>query len=169
MFKCRILVLRAAEENHHPFLMSYTLFGRTTNDKGNVITVGGVREPPRSYGSHDTPGDGMGCSNIRSSSKRIRETTMIAPLRKRWVWKITLLIFLSPFASEIGELLVVDKKKLWQSCVTLKGRWISIRLWFVLHGKYYLQNDINRRFFLHLESKEGRLHWIRFQWNHINK
>jgi hypothetical protein len=30
------------------------------------------------------------------------------------------------------------------------------------------KNDINRKFFLQLTSKEGRLHWIRFQWNHIN-
>jgi hypothetical protein len=29
------------------------------------------------------------------------------------------------------------------------------------------KNDINRRFFLHLKSKVGRLLWIRFQWNHI--
>jgi hypothetical protein len=30
------------------------------------------------------------------------------------------------------------------------------------------KNNINRKFFLQLTSKEGRLHWIRFQWNHIN-
>ena len=30
------------------------------------------------------------------------------------------------------------------------------------------KNDINRKFFLQLTSKEGCLHWIRFQWNHIN-
>ncbi|KAL5647597.1 hypothetical protein ACJX0J_041952, partial [Zea mays] len=42
-----------------PFLDElYTLFGRTTHDRGNLISVGGVREPPRSYGSHDTPDDG---------------------------------------------------------------------------------------------------------------
>jgi hypothetical protein len=31
------------------------------------------------------------------------------------------------------------------------------------------KNDIDTRFFLHLNTKEGRLHWIRFQWNHILK
>jgi hypothetical protein len=31
------------------------------------------------------------------------------------------------------------------------------------------KNDIDRRFFLHLNTKEGRLHWIRFQWNRISK
>jgi hypothetical protein len=40
----------------------------------------------------------------------------IALLRKRRVWKITLLTFLSPFASETEELLVVDKKKLTKLC-----------------------------------------------------
>jgi len=30
-----------------PFLDElYTLFGRTTHDRGNLISVGGVREPP---------------------------------------------------------------------------------------------------------------------------
>jgi hypothetical protein len=31
------------------------------------------------------------------------------------------------------------------------------------------KSDIDRRFFLHLNTKEGCLHWIRFQWNHISK
>ena len=30
------------------------------------------------------------------------------------------------------------------------------------------KNDIDRRFFLYLNTKEGHLHWIRFQWNHIS-
>jgi hypothetical protein len=35
-----------------PFLNElYTLFGRTTHDRGNLISVGGIREPPQSYGS----------------------------------------------------------------------------------------------------------------------
>ena len=67
-----------------PFLDElYTLFGRTTHDRGNLISAGGVREPPRSYGSQDTPDDGVGCSNIRSSSKRIREATLDSPPKKK--------------------------------------------------------------------------------------
>ena len=31
------------------------------------------------------------------------------------------------------------------------------------------KNDIDRRFFLHLNTKEGHLHWIRFKCNHISK
>jgi hypothetical protein len=54
------------------------LFGRTTHDRGNLISVGGVREPLRSYGSHSTPDDGVGCS-----SKRIREATMDSPPKKK--------------------------------------------------------------------------------------
>ena len=44
-----------------------------------MISAGGVREPLRSYDSHDTPDDGVGCSNTRSSSKRIREATVDSP------------------------------------------------------------------------------------------
>ena len=63
-----------------PFLDElYTLFGRTTHDRGNLISVGGVREPLRSYGSHDTPDDGVGCSNTRSSFKRTREAIVDSP------------------------------------------------------------------------------------------
>jgi hypothetical protein len=54
------------------------LFGQTTHDKGNLISVGGVREPLRSYGSHDTPDDGVGCS-----SKRIREAIVDSPPKKK--------------------------------------------------------------------------------------
>jgi hypothetical protein len=58
-----------------PFLDElYTLFGRTTHDRGNLISVGGFHEPLRSYGSHGTPNDGVGCS-----SKRIREATVDSP------------------------------------------------------------------------------------------
>jgi hypothetical protein len=30
------------------------------------------------------------------------------------------------------------------------------------------KNEINRRFFLNMNTKEGRLHWIRFDWDHIS-
>jgi hypothetical protein len=43
-----------------------------------LISVGGVREPLRSYGSHGTPDDGVGCS-----SKRIREATVDSPPKKK--------------------------------------------------------------------------------------
>jgi hypothetical protein len=68
-----------------PFLDEpYTLFGRTTHGWGNLISVGGVCEPPRSYGSQDTSDDGVGCSNIRLSSKRpIKESIVDTLLRKR--------------------------------------------------------------------------------------
>jgi hypothetical protein len=67
-----------------PFLDEfYTLFGRTTHDRGNLISAEGVHEPPRSYGSQDTPDDGVGCSNIRSSSKRIREDIVDSPPKKK--------------------------------------------------------------------------------------
>ena len=39
---------------------------------------------------------------------------------------------------------------------------------------YYMEttlckNEINRRFFLNMNTKEGCLHWIRFSWDHILK
>jgi hypothetical protein len=92
------------------------LFGRTTHDRGNLISVGGVREPLRSYDSHDTPDDGVGCSNTRSSSKRIREATVDSPPKKKMSLEDHIAIFMSPLASETRELLVVDNKKLLKLC-----------------------------------------------------
>jgi hypothetical protein len=83
MFKGRILVLRVVEETTTFLDEFYTLFGRTAHDRGNLISAGGFCEPPRSYGSQDTPNDGVGCSNIRSSSKRIREATVDSPPKKK--------------------------------------------------------------------------------------
>jgi hypothetical protein len=67
-----------------PFLDElYTLFGRTTHDRGNLISAGGVCEPSHNYVSQDTPNDRVGCSNIRSSSKRtIREAIVDSPPKK---------------------------------------------------------------------------------------
>jgi hypothetical protein len=73
-----------SREKTPPFLDEmYTLFGRTTHDRGNLISARGVREPPPIYGSQDTPDDGVGCSNIRSLSKRpIREAIVDSPPKK---------------------------------------------------------------------------------------
>jgi hypothetical protein len=92
-----------------PFLDELcTLFGRTTHDKDNLISAGGVREHSPNYCYQDTPylsDNCVGFSNIRSSSKRpIREGTMDSPPKKKMSLKITLLLFLSPFPSETGEL-----------------------------------------------------------------
>jgi hypothetical protein len=71
-----------------PFLYElYTLFSRTTHNRGNLISVGGVRELSPNYVSEDTPylsDDHVGCSNIRSSSKRpIREDAVDCPPKKK--------------------------------------------------------------------------------------
>jgi hypothetical protein len=71
-----------------PFLDElYTLFGRTTHDRGNLITAKGVCEPSPNYGSQDTPylsDNHVGCSNIRSSTKRpIMEDKVNSPPKKK--------------------------------------------------------------------------------------
>jgi hypothetical protein len=93
------------------------LFGQTTHDRGNLISAGGVHEPPRSYGSQDTPDDGVGCSNIRSSSQRpIREATVDSPPKKKMSLEEHIANISESISSETGELLVVDKKKLTKLC-----------------------------------------------------
>jgi hypothetical protein len=78
MFKRSILVLRPVEENHHPFLMSCTLCSVELHT--TEATAGDVCEPSPNYDNQDITylsNDRVGCSNIRSPSKRsIREGAM---------------------------------------------------------------------------------------------
>jgi hypothetical protein len=93
------------------------LFGRTTHDNGNLISAGGVREPPQNYGSQDTPDDGVGCSNIRSSSKRpIREAIVDSPPKKKMSLEEHIANISESICIKTGELLVMDKKKLTKLC-----------------------------------------------------
>jgi hypothetical protein len=167
MFKHRILVLRPVKENHHP------LFGRATHDMGNLISAGGDREPSPNYGNQDTPylsNDHVGCSNIRSLSKRpIREGTMDSPPKKKMsledhITNISKSISirnqrtLSHGQQEVDEVVQLSKQD---------GLEENSDLYYM--ETILCKNEINRRFFLNMNTKEGRFHWIRFSWNHILK
>ena len=141
------------------------MFGRTTHNRGSLISVGGVREPSRSYGSHDTPDDGVGCS-----SKRIREATVDSPPKK----KMSLEDHIANISDCISIRNQLDLKKTLnhgnkEVVRLLKEDGLEEDSDLYCMANILCKNDIDRRLFLHLKSKEGRLHWIRFQWNHINK
>jgi hypothetical protein len=118
--------------------------------------------------THDTPDDGVGCSNTRSSSKRIREATMDSPPKKK--------MSMEDHITNIFESICIRNQR-----TLSRGQEVDevVRLLkkdgleedsdLYCMANILCKNNINRRFFLHLKSKEGRLHWIRFQWNHINK
>jgi hypothetical protein len=154
-----------------PFLDElYTLFGRTTHDKGNLISVGGVREPPRSYGSQDTPDDGVGCSNIRSSSKRpIREAIVDSPPKKKMSLEEHITNISESICIRNRRTLSRGQEEVGEVVRVLKQDGLEEDSDLYCMANILCKNDIDRRFFLHLDTKEGCLHWIRFQWNHISK
>jgi hypothetical protein len=153
-----------------PFLDElYTLFGRTTHDRGNLISVGGVREPSRSYGSHETPDDVVGCSNTRSSFKRIREATVDSPPKKKMSLEDHIANISESISIRNRRTLSHGQEEVDEVVRLLKEDGLEEDSDLYCMANIFCKNDINRRFFLHLKSKEGHLHWIRFQWNHINK
>ena len=140
------------------------MFGRTTHDRGNLISVGGVREPLRSYGSHGTPDDGVGCS-----SKRIREATVDSPPKKKMSLEDHIANISDCISIRNQRTLNRGNKEVVEVVRLLKEDGIEDDSDLYCMANILCKNDINRKFFLQLTSKEGRLHWIRFQWNHINK
>jgi hypothetical protein len=123
-----------------PFLDElYTLFGRTTHDRGNLISAGGVREPPQSYGNQGTPDDGVGCSNIRSSSKSpIREAIVDSPPKKKMI--------LEEHIANISESICIRNRRTLSrgqeevdEVVRVLNKDGFEEDWFVLHGKYFMQ------------------------------
>lgn len=122
----------------------------------------------QSYGSHDTPDEGVSCSNTRSSSKRIREATVDSTPKKK--------MSLEDHVANISEFISIRNQR-----TLSRGQEVAevVRLLkedrleedsdLYCMANILCKNDINRKFFLQLTSKEGRLYWIRFQWNHINK
>jgi hypothetical protein len=144
------------------------LFGQTTHDRGNLISAGGVHEPLRSYGSHGTPDDGVGCS-----SKRIREATVDSPPKSK---RMSLEDHIANISDCISIKNQLDLKKtlnrgneeVVEVVRLLKEDGLEEDSDLYCMANILCKNDINRKFFIQLKSKEGRLHWIRFQWNHIN-
>jgi hypothetical protein len=145
------------------------LFGRTTHDRGNLISAGGVCEPPRSYGSHDTPDDGVGCSNIRSSSKRIREATVDSPPKKKMSLEDHIANISESICIRNRRTLSHGQEEVDEVVRLLKQDGLEEDSDLYCMANILCKSDIDRRFFLHLNTKEGCLHWIRFQWNHISK
>jgi hypothetical protein len=133
-----------------------------------LISAGGVREPLRSYGSHGTPDDGVGCL-----SKWIREATVDSPPKAKRMSLEDHIDNISDCISiksqlELKKTLNRGNEEVVEVVRLLKEDGIEEDSDLYCMANILCKNDINRKFFLQLTSKEGRLHWIRFQWNHIN-
>ncbi|KAL5647396.1 hypothetical protein ACJX0J_041751, partial [Zea mays] len=148
-----------------PFLDElYTLFGRlTTHDRGNLISARGVREPLRNYGSRGTPDDDVGCS-----SKRIREATMDSPPKAKRMSLEDHIANISDCVSirsqlDLKKTLNHGNEEVVEVVRLLKEDGIEEDSDLYCMANILCKNDINRKFFLQLTSKEGRLHWISFE------
>jgi hypothetical protein len=150
-----------------PFLDElYTLFGRTTHNRGNLISAGGVHEPSPNYGSQDTPYlsyDYVGCSNIRSSSKRpIREDTVDSPPKKKMSLEDHIANISTSISTRNWRTLSRAQQEIDQVVRLLKEDGLGEDSDLYRMGTMVCKNDLNRRVFLSMQTKEERLHWIRF-------
>jgi hypothetical protein len=142
------------------------LFSRATHDRGNLISVGGVHEPSPNYGSEDTPylsNDHVGCSNIISSSKRsIREDAVDSPPKKK--------MSLEDHIANISESIYIRNRRTLRRAQQeldkvvrlLKRDGLGEDSDLYCMGLMLCNNDLNRRAYLSMQTKEGWLRWIRF-------
>ncbi|KAJ1267754.1 hypothetical protein BS78_07G082100 [Paspalum vaginatum] len=119
------------------------LFGRNTQDKGNLISAGGVRATNDTFDTpHHTINDPFEQSDDRSRSKRpIGEQTMDSPPKKK--------------NASIEECL----RDISEAMLSRRSR-KSNNYDVAEHD----QNAVNRMRFIGIRTKEGREQWIQFNW-----
>uniref|UniRef100_K3YMM6 Myb/SANT-like domain-containing protein n=1 Tax=Setaria italica TaxID=4555 RepID=K3YMM6_SETIT len=126
-----------------PFLDElYMLFGHTTQDRGTLLTTGGVRVATPSMGTEDTPAD------ILEDYVRKLSQTIAMRSQKRLSCEQEELDLAMWILEEDG---IDEGSDLY--CMVI----------------YLCKNVVNRRDFIKMKTKESRLHWIQFNWERENK
>jgi hypothetical protein len=114
--------------------------------------------------------DGVGCSNIRSSSKRpIREATVDSHPKKKMSLEEHIANISESICIRNQRTLSRGQEEVNEVVRVLKQDGLEEDSDLYCMANILCKNNIDRRFFLNLNTKEGRLHWIRFNWDHISK
>uniref|UniRef100_K3YD37 Myb/SANT-like domain-containing protein n=1 Tax=Setaria italica TaxID=4555 RepID=K3YD37_SETIT len=147
---------QASNAKPPPFVEEiHMLFGRTTQDRGTLLSAGGVCEPTLATGSEDTQADmsqdPIGSSSVRNMSKRLtREEVVDSPPKK------------NSGSLEDYKQLSREEEELDLAMRILEEDDIEEGSDLYCMAIFLCKNAMNRRAFTTMKTKEGRLHWIQF-------
>ncbi|XP_004973695.1 uncharacterized protein LOC101777908 [Setaria italica] len=159
-----------------PFLDElYMLYGRDTQDKGTLLTAGGIREATPSVGTeanaHDFYMDPMAASSARNLSKRpTRKISVDSPPKKKSG-------SLEDYVRELSETVATrsqkrgdrEQEELDRAMQLIEEDGIEEGSELYYQALYLCKNAVYRRAFTKMKMKEGRVNWIQFNWDRENK
>nr|CAB3480352.1 unnamed protein product [Digitaria exilis] len=155
-----------------PFLEELELlFGHTPQDRGTLLTTGGVRESTPTIGSDDTPQeiseDPHSASAVRNTSKRTsRDEVVDSPQKKKSASMEDYVKEISESVAKRCERRSREQEECDRTLQILEEDGIMEGSELYCMATYLCTKAANRRFFTQMKTKEGRLNWIKF---HLEK
>ncbi|KAJ1264799.1 hypothetical protein BS78_08G029200 [Paspalum vaginatum] len=145
------------------------LFGRTTQDRGVLLSAGGVRGRTPNSGPEDhpehTPTDLFQHSSDQYMSKRpMREESVDSPRKKMSTSLEVCLKDISEAVTRRSRKSIDDVEGQDQVRQILDADGISEGSQLYLRALYLCKNAVNRKQFVGMRTKEGREEWINFNW-----
>uniref|UniRef100_K3ZEI1 Myb/SANT-like domain-containing protein n=1 Tax=Setaria italica TaxID=4555 RepID=K3ZEI1_SETIT len=149
-----------------PFLDElYTLFGHTTQARGTLLTTGGVRQSSR-----QAPRP-MPASSARNMSKRPTWDEVVDSPPKKKSGNLV------DYVRELSETVAMrsqkcgshEQEELDHAMQIIEEDGIEEGSDLYCMTLYLCKNAVYRRAFMKMKTREGRLHWIQFNWERENK
>lgn len=145
------------------------LFGRITQDRGVLLSGGGVRDRTPSFGTEDpaddTPTDLFAHGSDRYRSKRpMQEVTVDSPRKKKSGSIETCLKDISDAMTKRNRKVEDEVQAQEQVRQMLEADGIDEGSELYQKALYLCKNVTNRAQFLGMRTPNGRLQWINFNW-----
>uniref|UniRef100_K3ZME6 Myb/SANT-like domain-containing protein n=1 Tax=Setaria italica TaxID=4555 RepID=K3ZME6_SETIT len=148
-----------------PFLDElYTLYGYDTQDRGTLLTAGGIREVTPSVGTEAN-------AHAHNLSKRpSREISVDSPPKKKSG-------SLEDYVRDLSETVATrsqkrgdrEQEELDRAMQLIEEDGLQEGSELYCQALYLCRNSMYRRTFTKMKMKEGRLNWIQFNWDRENK
>nr|TKW21620.1 hypothetical protein SEVIR_4G131500v2 [Setaria viridis] len=159
-----------------PFLDElYELYGCDTQDRGTLLTAGGIREVTPSMGTEANPQDlyqdPMAASSAHNLSKRpSREISVDSPPKKKSG-------SLEDYVRDLSETVATrsqkrgdcEQEELDRAMQLIEEDGLQEGSKLYCQALYLCRNSLYRRAFTKMKTKEGQLNWIQFNWDRENK
>ncbi|RCV35194.1 hypothetical protein SETIT_7G221000v2 [Setaria italica] len=146
-----------------PFLDElYTLYGRDTQDRGTLLTAGGIREV--------TPSVGTEASSAHNLFKRLSwEISVDGPSKRKSG-------SLEDYVRDLSKTVAtrsqkrVNREEMVRAMQLMEEDGLQERSPLYCQALYLCtRNPDYRTAFMQMKTKEGRLNWIQFNWDMLNK